>query len=129
MNLDYLASAIADTATVRTPIIPSLAVLALIASHPAASAQTVLPADVMRSCIVSPTEFNGWFETNPVQRDGKAKPADGLHFSPDSACSFYKWSEQMFLWLTSPRATGRHTFNSGDFFTVGAPGSDGKRQL
>ncbi|MBR0717033.1 hypothetical protein [Bradyrhizobium liaoningense] len=93
-----------------------------------AAAQTALPADVRPTCTVAPAELKSWFKDNEVKKDGPVRPADSLAFSPNSLCSFYKWSEQMFLWLTSPLSPGRHTFNSSEFFAVSAPGLDGNHE-
>src|SRR5437870_13464218 len=69
-------------------------------------ATTFVPSDADLTCIATPTEFAGWFEPGSVHGgvvdlNGIAKPADSrLALAPN--CGFYKWSEQMFLWLTSP---------------------------
>ena len=63
-----------------------------------------LPTDAGSSCATSltPVEFNGWFESGAVSLNGAVKPASSVQFPDVPNCSFYKWSEQMFLWLTSP---------------------------
>src|ERR1700681_4792149 len=64
---------------------------------------TPVPTDpVATGCSVSATEFNTWFETGAVTLDGVVKPANSILFPNTPNCSFYKWSEQMFLWLNSP---------------------------
>jgi hypothetical protein len=110
----------------------ALAALALLSSGQAANAQTILPPDVKDTCTVTRTEFAGWFLSHGIEKDGIVNPADSLSFAPDSLCSFYKWSEQMFLWLVSPIPAefhlGTHIFNSATFYTV-SPLTDGKRDL
>jgi hypothetical protein len=54
--------------------------------------------DAFPSCALTPDEFKTWFNDGNVTKDGLVKPADSVAFNPITACSFYKWSEQMFLW-------------------------------
>lgn len=111
----------------------ALAATALVTSSQIANAQTVLPADAKATCIVSPPEFNSWFASGSVALNGIVDPADSLTFMPSSNCSFYKWSEQMFLWLTSPAPSkygqGSHVFNSPVFYDVLPTDASGKRTL
>jgi hypothetical protein len=107
----------------------SLAILVLLSLSHIANAQTVLPGDAGKTCIVNEDEFKRWFTDGNVKKDGEVKPAGSLSFQPASECAFYRWSEQMFLWLTSPLSQGRYKFNSSDFFAVDSPGSDGGRKL
>jgi hypothetical protein len=118
-----------DTASRRWPLSHSLVLLAMLALSPPVKAQTVLPSDVQPSCVVAPLEFGQWFTAQPVSKDGIALPANSASFNPNSLCSFYKWSEQMFLWLTSPMGPGRHVFSSSSFYGVEAIGPDRKRGL
>lgn len=110
----------------------ALAALALLSAGEAATAQTILPPDVKDTCTVTRTEFAGWFLSHGIEKDGIVNPADSLSFTPNSFCSFHKWSEQMFLWLVSPIPAefhlGTHIFNSATFYTV-SPLADGKREL
>jgi hypothetical protein len=113
-------------------ITPSLAALAVLLMMPdAAKAQTVLPPDVKPSCAVSAPEFNGWFAMGSPAKDGIVLPANSLAFTagPNDRCPFFKWSEQMFLWLASPLGPGRHVFASPQFYSVEALGADGRRGL
>ena len=73
-----------------------------VVSSNVALAQTALPATVKPTCTVTGPEFNGWFDSGSVSPNGEVLPADSFAFTPNSLCSFYKWSEQMFLWLNSP---------------------------
>jgi hypothetical protein len=129
MTIDYLFPGAANAVAVRKTLIESLAVLALLASSQMASAQTVLPADVdPKSCTVAPDDFKAWFANNAVSKDGIVLPADSLTFSSPppptslsaSLCPFFTWSEQMFLWLTSPLGAG-HVFETSQFFEVSPP--------
>jgi len=96
----------------------------------AANAQTI-PSDPMQNpeCVVSPTTFNSWFASGTPTVNGVVNPADSIAFQPNNNCDFYKWSEQMFMWLTSPApasygGTGP-VFNSNAFYQIFV-GSDGK---
>src|SRR5262245_42642255 len=62
----------------------------------------ILPADAQPTCTVPPAMFASWFDTGMVIVDGVVKPADSVNFPNAPNCSFYQWSEQMFLWATSP---------------------------
>ncbi len=76
------------------------------------------------SCPVSPTTFAGWFHNKSVAVNGLVDPADSLNFPNTPNCSFYEWSEHMFLWLTSPfngTANGRKVFRTATFFDVSPP--------
>ena len=118
-------------ATARRSLSRSVAVLALLSLGHAANAQTVLPGDAdPKACAVDPADFKAWFKDNDVKKDGQVKPANSLAFQSTSECAFYRWSEQMFLWLTSPLSQGRYTFNSSEFFGVDSPGgTDNTRKL
>jgi hypothetical protein len=133
MNIDTLSPYISRIAALRKPSHLSLTALALLAWSPSAGAQTVLPANVKPTCTVTTGEFNGWFESGSVALNGVVLPANSLTFSPNSLCSFYKWSEQMFLWLTSPvpsrYGTGSHVFDSPAFYAVSPEDANGQRTL
>jgi hypothetical protein len=110
-----------------------LAAAALLASSGLAGAQVVLPQNVSQSCTVSPVQFASWFEQGSVTPNGIVEAADGLTFLPSSNCDFYKWSAQMFLWLTSPAppkyGQGSHVFNSPVFYDVSPVDGSGNRTL
>src|SRR5207247_11278071 len=97
--------------------------------------QTVLPTDADTSCATSLTaaEFNSWFEAGSVSLDRAVKPADGVLFPGIPNGSFYKWAEQMFLWLTSPAPPkyggGGLVWNSSAFFDLSLPDASGKRHF
>jgi hypothetical protein len=66
-----------------------------------------LPPDAGSSCetgpqALTPAEFNSWFVSGSVSLNGTVKPANSVTFPNIPNCSFYKWTEQMYLWLTSP---------------------------
>lgn len=83
-----------------------------------------LPGDATSSCNISITapEFATWFESGTVALNGSVKPANSVTFPGNPNCDFYKWSEQMFLWLTSPAPAryggGGLVMNSPAFFDV-----------
>lgn len=110
-----------------------LAVAALIALSQSAHAQTVLPSNPNSTCTVSAVEIAGWFTSGTVTANGGVDPADSVLFPNVPNCSFYKWSEQMFLWLTSPAPSkygkGTHVFDSPVFYDVSPPDSGGQRTL
>jgi len=112
-----------------------LALAAIIATIVAAGChftQQALPTDAGSSCATSLTaaEFNGWFDSGTVSLNGSVKPANSVLFPDTPNCSFYKWSEQMFLWLTSPAparyGSGGLVFNTPAFFDVSLDDGTGR---
>ncbi len=98
--------------------------------------QQTLPADAGSSCFngtnaLTATEFDTWFDAGFVTLNGLVKPADSVNFPNIPNCTFYKWSEQMFLWLTSPASSeyggGGLVMNTPVFFDVSPPNADGQR--
>jgi len=70
------------------------------------------PAKATCTADISP-----WFIQNPITANGVVKPADSLFFSDATNCNFYKWSWQMFLWLTTNTGTdGDLVLNTNPFF-------------
>ncbi|WP_342152794.1 hypothetical protein [Methylorubrum sp. SB2] len=69
----------------------------------------ILPPNPDPTCTVSQADFNGWFQSQPGP-DQAVKAADSINLDTNGNCNFYKWSAQMFLWLTSP-ATGPYQGN------------------
>jgi hypothetical protein len=92
-----------------------------------------LPTDVDTTCIVTPSQFAGWFVNNVVTLNGVVNPANSLTFTPNSNCSFFQWGEQMFLWLNSPAPLpyggSGPIFNSPAFFDVSPLNSSNQRTL
>lgn len=98
-------------------------------------AGTALPSDPQSSeCSIDRQAFDQWFEGGVAVPNGAVKFADGVIFPPleNTACDFYKWSEQMFLWLTSHSTAYAggpgYVFDSPLFFDV-SPESGGVRTL
>jgi hypothetical protein len=101
--------------------------------------QNVLPADAGSNCetgpqALTPAEFNSWFVSGSVALNGLVKPANSVTFPNIPNCSFYKWSEQMFLWLTSPAPAsygggGGLVMNSPVFYDVSLPNASGEREF
>lgn len=95
----------------QTPLLAALlAACSLSASAAATAGPSVAPDGlqyVQSSCSISAREFGTWFEDGRIAAGGDVKFADSLAFpeSP-SACDFYKWAHQMFLWINSPEAGG-----------------------
>jgi len=96
------------------------AAAAIALSHPS-SAQTI-PNDAQGGCPVAAPALAAMFVGGSVTLDGEVKPADSTQ-PIGSFCGFFDWSEQMFLWLTSPAPKsyggggGRIMF-SPSFYTV-----------
>jgi hypothetical protein len=98
--------------------------------------QEQLPQDASSDCntTISSTVFNSWFQTGTVSLNGVVNPANSITFTPNSLCSFYAWTEQMFLWLTSPAPKsygggGGLILDSPTFYDVSPEDSTGARVL
>jgi hypothetical protein len=83
------------------------------------------------ACTVTQATFNSWFVTQPVTLNGAVKPANSVAFPNVANCSFYQWSMQMFLWLTSPApvsygSSGR-VFDTSTFYDVSPADANGNR--
>jgi hypothetical protein len=77
-----------------------------------------VPTDAQDFCPLDAATFAGWFQSGSVALNGVVNPADSLvSLAPN--CGFYQWSEQMFMWLTSPAPAvyggGAHIFDSPTF--------------
>jgi hypothetical protein len=69
------------------------------------AAQAQYPAGA--TCNISPTQFQSWFANHQIQNGGLVTFANSLGFpQQNTACDFYKWAHQMFLWITSPVGGG-----------------------
>jgi hypothetical protein len=109
----------------------SIGCVLAIASSWLSSAQS-LPSDAQATCTVTAPVFASWFESGSVTLNGVVKPADSVNFPNQPNCSFHQWSEQMFLWLTSPAPAkygggGGRIFNSPAFYDVSPPDANGDR--
>jgi hypothetical protein len=89
----------------------------LLAGASAAQAQSLNPAPM---CAVSPTTFSSWQNTS-------SSSSSTLSFLPPNSatfqvtqgdCSFYQWSSQMFLWLTSTDSSGNMVMFSKSFYNA-----------
>jgi len=73
---------------------------------------------------MSPATVAAMFTTNTVTLNGVVKAADSTQVLQPN-CGFFDWSEQMFLWLTSPAPAtyggGSRIMFSPKFFTVTPP--------
>src|SRR5262249_46843999 len=100
----------------------SLAASVFVVASQTAMAQTPVPNNANSACSVTQVEISNWFTSGTIAPNGGVDPADSITFPNVPNCSFYKWSEQMFLWLTSPVPTkyggGTHVFNSPVFFDL-----------
>ena len=85
--------------------------------------QNSLPTDTSanHSCAVATSMFDSWFHSGTHTLNGLVDPANSLTFPNIPNCSFYQWSEQMFLWLTSPVGGNRQVFRTNTFFDVSPP--------
>ncbi|HEY4360492.1 MAG TPA: hypothetical protein VGN17_05970 [Bryobacteraceae bacterium] len=109
----------------------SLAVGIVLSVASKASAQTV-PTDAQLTCTVTAPVFASWFQSGMVAPNGVVNPANSVTFPNVPNCSFYQWSKQMFLWLTSPAPVtygggGGRIFDSPTFFDVSPPDASGQR--
>lgn len=93
-------------------------------------AQTV-PTDPQGGCPIAPAAVAAMFQSGSVTLNGVVKPADStVNLVPN--CGFFTWTEQMFLWLTSPAPRryggggGRIMF-SPSFYSVSPMDSAGRR--
>ncbi|HSP16786.1 MAG TPA: hypothetical protein VLV78_18715 [Thermoanaerobaculia bacterium] len=97
--------------------------LAILAFGAASGFAQTLPADAQQTCTAN---IAPWFASGSVTLNGSVNPADSLVLNTSNNCNFYLWSEQMFLWMTSPAPSiyggiGR-VFQSPVFFGVVASG-------
>jgi len=96
-----------------------------------ASAASFVPIDPKTTCTVTAATVASWFQSGTVTLNGVVNPANSVTFPDTPNCSFYQWSEQMFLWLTSPAPPsyggGAHIFDSPAFYDVSPPDASGAR--
>jgi len=98
-----------------------------------ATAQSI-PTDAQATCTVSAATFAGWFQSGTVTLNGVVNPANSVTLPNVPNCSFYQWSKQMFLWLTSPAPAtygggGGRIFDSPTFYDVSPLNASGQRTL
>jgi hypothetical protein len=116
---------VADSYLLYRPGKAVLLALTLMSATSLANAQSI-PADAQPTCTVTPAAFKTFFEGGNVVLNGVVNPANSVSFNNNPNCSFYQWSEQMFLWLTSPAPPtygggGGRIFDSPVFFDVSPP--------
>ncbi|MGB0506741.1 MAG: hypothetical protein ACPGGK_11145 [Pikeienuella sp.] len=101
--------------------------LAVLGAATGANAGTRLPLDSQQTCPVTAAEFNSWYAGGFARSGGLVNEANSTAFPPvnNTLCDFYKWSSQMFLWLTSPIGQNTHIFDSPIFYDVVGNGSGG----
>jgi hypothetical protein len=100
-------------------------------------ATTFVPGDAKATCTdltQNGAAFASWFENGTVTVDGVVTPADSVQFPDAPNCSFYQWSERMYLWLASPAPPkygggGVRIFGSEAFFDVTPLDANGERTL
>ncbi len=84
-----------------------LAAIAALAFAGTAQAQPSQLRYFPSACSISASEFNTWFVSGRMSRNGVVTFADSVGFpTNNTVCDFYKWAHQMFLWITSPLGTG-----------------------
>ena len=110
----------------------ALSMTILVVEPSQVSAQNI-PTNASGGCPVPAATFDGWFQSGTPSVNGVVNPANSLTFAPSSLCSFYQWSEQMFLWLLSPAPSsyggGAHIFDSPTFYDVSPLNSSNQRTL
>lgn len=103
----------------KTQIVFCIATLLLGAAAPTL-AQTV-PTDAAGGCPIPAATVAGFFESGHPSLNGVVKPADSTQVLVPN-CGFFQWTEQMFLWLTSPAPSryggGSRIMFSPSFYTV-----------
>lgn len=116
-------------------------VVIVAASFSTHSVSVVPVVNPVIGCALTSTEFNSWFDSGSVTLNGVVKPFVSDDFPKPSEspsdCEFFKWSEQTFLWLTSPSGhentingdIAERIFESPAFYDVSTPDADGNRKF
>jgi len=94
-----------------------------------------LPQDAKPTCTIAKDTFQNWFVGGQISENGFVQPANSVDFIHNNNCDFYKWSWQMFAWMTSPISGGGGGYGKGAnnvlespvFYTVSAPDSNLQR--
>jgi hypothetical protein len=94
-----------------------------------ATLPTRLPSNVLQSCTITQPDFNSWFASGTATENGIVIPANSVTFGHHNNCDFYKWSWQMFAWMTSPLADKKTVMESPIFYTVSPADTAGNRTL
>lgn len=69
------------------------------------------------SCDLTKSEFNSWFKSGTATENGAVMNANSVDFLHNNNCDFYKWSEQMFLWITTS-SNNETVMESPTFYTI-----------
>lgn len=78
-----------------------------------------LPQDADTTCTVSASTLKSWFASGSITENGMVTAANSLTAPHNDNCDFYRWSMQMFLWITSPaNQTYNSVLESPEFYTV-----------
>jgi hypothetical protein len=121
-------------------LVAAVAVVALASACPPApngppqpAPAPLVPTNAQDSCPLSAATFASWFQSGTVSVNGVVNPANSL-VAPSPNCGFYQWSEQMFMWLTSPAPAtygggGGRIMDSPTFFDVSPADASGARTL
>ena len=116
-------------------------VIALLAFYACTPAEKKIEEEIIEDVEGSPSNakdkypltkdvFSSWFANDSITKDGAVNAANSLDFANTNNADFYKWSYQMFLWITSMGNDDTRVFDSQTFYDV-APeaGSKHMRQL
>ncbi|MEQ9347158.1 MAG: hypothetical protein RIG26_12005 [Thalassospira sp.] len=101
----------------------------------ASAGTSILPSDAFNSCPLDKAEMQNWFAGKEITLNGKVMPANSTLFPEQNTnCDFFKWSAQMFLWLTSPaklKSTGDMTyvFDADGFYDISPENDKGVRSF
>ena len=112
-----------------------LLIVTALAILPSSTQAQNIPADAQGIATVPPALFATWFKSGSPSLNGVVNPANSVTFSNNPGLknvNFYQWSEQMFLWLTSPAPAeygggGGRIFSSPTFYDVSPPDANGNR--
>jgi hypothetical protein len=70
-----------------------------------------------------------WFQSGSVTANGFVNPANSLTLDTSNNCNFYLWSQQMFMWMTSPASSiyggNGVVFESPVFYAITSCGTSG----
>ena len=85
------------------------------------------------ACSLPASTIATFFKSGTVTENGIVNPANSLNFVNAPNCGFYRWAEQMFLWVTSPApseygGSGR-VFDSPVFYDLSPPDALGNQTL
>lgn len=79
--------------------------------------QYIAKTTYIQSCNLTSAEFNTWFSSGTASENGSVMNANSVKFAHNNNCDFYKWSEQMFLWITTSK-DNETVMESPVFYTI-----------